>query len=96
MELMDAQRKAVTNAWLDHALQTHRFLPPNLKPVCDWRDLCIKTRNYVMRAVHPDKIPLTWKQSPEHNAAVHTTYNLLGERFLFHLQRCAGKMRYTT
>ena len=69
-QILNAHGSGMVIAWLEDAVQTHRFSPPERKDSCGVRELMMDTRKHLFRAVHPDKIPQDWKESKIHYDAV--------------------------
>ena len=88
-EILNAHANGVANAWLDQALNTHRFTLPEHYQACSFRELIIDTRKFFLRAIHPDKVPMEWKNSPEHANAVDTVFKFVDGRLQEKLQACA-------
>ena len=86
--LYTAYGKGMVSDWLYAALQSHRFVPPGSEETMSIKRLIKDTRSYLILAVHPDKIPLGWKDSPEHSAAATAMFPLLHDALNYRLKEC--------
>ena len=74
IEMLDSHNYGVPGAWLEQALNTHRFTSIPHFEECTYRELFVDTQRYIQRNIHPDKIPRVWDESPQHAEGAHAMY----------------------